>query len=221
MHRIREDYVTLSQARPLHSRVRSESLMAIVLAGAALLAACGGSTPQATQGASPDAVILAAEKTFLDAAHKGDGPALGNMLDADFVWISADGKTFNRAEVTKVVPKTALADEAGSDFSRFTYSDVVHTVTVNNGKLHVLRVWAKRPDGWRTLVYQEVRSLDAAPAVTPEPDPNCDNPCKNIPFTPQNDVQRAVAKSYTELESAAVAHDTPVWSLHSAYEFLA
>lgn len=66
--------------------------MVLVLAGATLLAACGGSTPQATQVAQVDPAADAAEKAFLDATVKGDAAALGNLLDANFVWISANGK---------------------------------------------------------------------------------------------------------------------------------
>lgn len=63
-------------------------------------------------------------------------------------------KTLNRADTLKAVPKPALGDEAGADVTRATYSNVVRTAEVTNGKMHVLRVWAKQPDGWRALVYQ-------------------------------------------------------------------
>ena len=195
--------------------------MVLVLAGATLLAACGGSTPQATQVAQVDPAADAAEKAFLDATVKGDAAALGNLLDANFVWISANGKTLNRADTLKAVPKPALGDEAGADVTRATYSNVVRTAEVTNGKMHVLRVWAKQPDGWRALVYQEVQSRDTPLAVTPGTGATCDNPCKMLPFVPQDDVQKGVAAAYMELESAAFNSDAALWITRAAYEFLA
>ena len=204
----------------LHCRLDAPRVPTVLLLiGAALLSACGG-TPQATQGLLDPAADMA-EKSFVDAVRKGDAGALGNLLDASFVWIAVNGKTFSRADTLQNLPKPALADETGADATRFTYSEAVHTVTINSGKMHILRVWAKRPEGWRALVYQEVQSLDAPLAVTPGVAANCENPCKSLPFTPQDDVQKGVAAAYMELESAAVARDAPLWSLRTAYEFLA
>src|SRR5437016_14511094 len=97
------------------SLARSRMLMVVTLAGAALLGACGGSTPQATQVVEQDPAADAAEKAFLVATNKGDAAALANLLDANFVWIAANGKTLNRADTLKAVPKPALGDEAGGD----------------------------------------------------------------------------------------------------------
>lgn len=198
----------------------SKALRIVTLAGAALFCGCGG-TPQATQAPAADPAADMAEKIFSEATHKGDAAALGSVLDANFVWISANGETFGRADTLKAIPKVALADETGADLTRFTYSGVVRTVTVNSGKTHVLRIWGKQPEGWRALVYQEVESRDTPLAVTPGTGANCDNPCKNIPFVPQNDTQKDVSTAYKELESAVVGRDATLWATRSAYEFVA
>ena len=38
-------------------------------------------------------------------------------------------------------------------------------VRTDDGLAHVLRVWVKRPAGWKAMVYQEVRSLAAPPTL--------------------------------------------------------
>lgn len=128
-------------------------------------------------------------------------------------------KSLSREDVLKAVPKPALADETGADFTRFTYSDLLRTVTVSSGKAQELRVWVKRPEGWRALVYQEVQLSDGLPAV-PDANASCDNPCKSIPFTPQDDAQKAVVSAYTSMELANATRDAALWNDYVGYEFL-
>ena len=93
-------------------------------------------------------------------------------------------------------------------------------VEANTGKLHTLRVWVKRPAGWRLLVYQEVKSLDGlrprrsrrARAST------CENPCGAVPYTPKNATEREVMKAYKSLEEAAMGGKAREWSEIAADE---
>ena len=50
------------------------------------------------------------------------------------------------------------------------------------GRAHLLRVWVKRPEGWKAIVYQEVMSLEAPPSFAPSAGKDCENPCKMIPY---------------------------------------
>jgi len=206
--------------------------MLVAALAAVFLSACGSNAPQATQVLAVDPAVNMADTSFVDAAHKGDAATLGNLLDANFQWISASGKIFNRADTLKTLPKPALADESpaglncNSDpngscgITQFTYANVVHTVAVSSGKTQELRVWVKHPEGWRALVYQEVVLPAAAPAAAAGAAANCDNPCKNIPFTPQDDQQKGVADAYKNLQTAAAAFDAPVWNDLITYEFV-
>ncbi len=193
------------------------TLLILAAIGAGLCGGCGA--PQATQAPAVDPAADAAETSLHNAIQKGDAAALANLLDTNFVWIAANGKTFSREDTLKAVPKPALADETGADFTRFTYSDLLRTVTVSQGKMQDLRVWVKRPEGWRALVYQEVQLSDGLPAI-PDASSNCDNPCKSIPFTPQDDVQKGVVSAYTSMESANTTHDFALWNDFVGYEFL-
>ncbi len=65
-----------------------------------------------------------------------------------------------RAQVLGGVPKSGLSDAGGA--VRHNYGQV-ETVEANSGKMHELRIWVKRPVGWRAMAYQEVRSLEAPP----------------------------------------------------------
>jgi uncharacterized protein DUF4440 len=192
---------------------RNSSVVVILCAAllpVAIWSAAGGGDPANS----------AADREFAQAVAKADKAALGKLLDGDFMWIDANGKTLHRAEVLSTVPKPGINDESGAQLMRYDYGEVA-TFQVHSGKMHVLRVWVKRPAGWRALVYQEVQSLDAPLAVTPGAGKICENPCKSVQYTPKTETEKAVITSYMGLESAAVAHDAAGWDAHTAEEFMA
>jgi hypothetical protein len=190
-----------------------------VLAVAALCTAMllAGARPAA---AVDDPAVLAADQNFVQAAAKSDAAALGKLLDSDFVWIDASGKVEKRAQVLGVAPKSGLSEAGGADVRRHDYGQV-ETVEANSGKMHVLRVWVKRPAGWRALVYQEVQSLDAPPKTTPSASQDCQNPCKSVGYTPKNETEQAIITAYEGLETSAMTHNAPDWDAHTGEEFIA
>jgi hypothetical protein len=94
-------------------------------------------------------------------------------------------------------------------------------VQANLGRVHALRVWVKRPAGWRAIVYQEVTSLESPPSVTPGAGKDCQNPCKSVSYQPKNDTEKQVVSAYEHLETAAMAHNSAVFSTLAADEFVA
>jgi hypothetical protein len=201
-----------------------------VLASAALSAAMmffivGSGAGQAgtANAIGPNPAVLAADRDFTQAAAKSDTAALGKLLDADFVWIDASGKKANRAQVLGSVPKLVINRQAPEFRHDFDYGqvDVVLTDSPERAKLHVMRVWVKRPAGWRALVYQEVQSLDAPPKTTPSASQECQNPCKSVPYTPKTETQHAVIDAYRGLETSAMAHNAADWDAHTGEEFVA
>ena len=169
--------------------------------------------------AADDPSLLAADQNFAQAVAKPDAAALGKLLDSDFVWIDANGRVEKRAQVLGSVPKSGLSEAGGADV-RHDYGQV-ETVEANSGKMHVLRVWVKRPAGWRALVYQEVQSLDAPPKTTPSASQDCQNPCKSVGYTPKTETERAIITAYEGLETSAMSHNAADWDAHTGEEFIA
>ncbi len=198
--------------------LRKKVLAAAALSAAMILFMLGpGARPAA---AADDPAVLAADRDFMQAAAKSDAAALGKLLDTDFVWIDASGKKANRAQVLGSAPKVATSDASGMKVRRHDYGQV-GVVQTDDGRLHVMRVWVKRPAGWRALVYQEVQSLDAPPKMTPSSSKECQNPCKSLPYTPKTETQRAVIEAYRGLETSAMTHDAADWDAHTGEEFVA
>jgi len=174
-------------------------------------------------GADParkDEAMMQADRAFVQGVAKADKAALDKLLDTDFTWTDFEGKTLTRAQVLRDLPKRALADENDAQVKQFIYGEL-GDVQANLGRAHVLRVWAKRPEGWKTIVYQEVMSLAAPPSFAPGAGKDCENPCRTIAYEPKNETERQVVAAYSKLETAAMAHNSAVFSTLAADEFVA
>ncbi len=185
--------------------------------GFALAAPLSAANPADVPDNNPD--VLAADHALVAALAKTDRAALDKMFDADFVWTNAEGDTIDRAKVLRSLPKPPLGDESGAQASERTYGQV-GAVQVASGKEHILRIWVKRPAGWRLLDYHEVKQRSGA-APPPGPGTNdCENPCKGVPYTPKDDAEKGILKSWGELETAVTNHDPKGWSPHFLDEFV-
>ena len=169
--------------------------------------------------AEGDASVMLVDKAFVQAAAKGDAAAIGKMVDAEFTWTDAEGKTLTREEVLRAVPKDALGDESGVELSERTYGQV-GAVNVGSGKIHILRMWVQRASGWRLLVYHEVKQLEQPNTSPGSGVKDCENPCKMVPFKPANEAEAGIIASWQALETGVTAHDAEAWAPHIAEEFV-
>jgi hypothetical protein len=168
--------------------------------------------------AADDQSILQADHEFVQAAAKRDTATVGKVLDADFTWTDADGKTRSRADVLDSLPAPALGNESGTEVKQHTYSQVGAVMSARD-KTHVLRLWVHRPAGWRLLVYHEVILGRQTPAPSGSGVKECDNPCKTVPYKPRNDAEQGIISSWQALETGVTNHDAAAWAPHIADEF--
>jgi hypothetical protein len=167
-----------------------------------------------------DSGMAQTDRTFVRAVAKADRAALDTLLDADFTWTDFEGKTATKAQVLAELPKIAITNEQGAERKEYSYGEI-GDVQVNLGRAHALRVWVKRAAGWKTIVYQEVMSLEAPPSFAPGAGKDCENPCKTVAYTPVNDTERQVIAAYSKLETAAMAHNSAVFATMVGDEFIA
>jgi uncharacterized protein DUF4440 len=163
---------------------------------------------------------LQADREFVLAASRGDTTTVAKLLDADFTWTDADGKTQSRADVLNSLPAPALGNEAGAYQQRQTRSQV-EAIMADRDKIHVLRLWVKRGSAWRLLVYHEVALGRQEPTVFSSGSgvTTCENPCKTVPYKPKNESEQAIIASWQALETGVTNHDAAAWSPHIAEEF--
>ncbi len=153
------------------------------------------------------------------AAAAGDAAAALPLLDAEATWTGASGVTRARADFESALPRPGISDEQAAQVRRFDYGRV-GVVRVDAGRLHALRVWVERPEGWRLLIYQEVESLPAPPTVTPGIGEPCVNPCETIPYRPRTAAEQGVIDAYHALETAAHGGDAETFARYVADEFV-
>ncbi len=147
-------------------------------------------------------------------------PALENLLDADFTWTDFDGHTRTKAEVLGDLPKLNPALEQ-AELKQYTYGEL-GDVQANLGRETCLcACGVKRPGGWKAIVYQEVKALDAPPSFAPGAGKDCENPCKGVPYQPKNQTEREVVTAYSKLETAATARNSAGFGKLAADEFAA
>ena len=161
-----------------------------------------------------DPAAGAADGVFLQAAARQDRASLSPLLDDDLQWTGVDGKTLNRQAIATAPPQILTATK---DRHWYGYGSIA-VAEADEGRMHALRVWVKRPAGWRLLVYQEVKSLDAPATSTPGTGKTCENPCGAVPYTPKNATERAVMQAYSELEAAAAGGKADAWKMRAADE---
>jgi hypothetical protein len=176
-------------------------------------------------GAAPavfgqDKDMMLADTALAQAIERADKSTFEKLLDADFTWTNAAGKVQTRAQVLRELPTGVIADARNAESKAYTYGDL-GTIEIDLGRTHVLRVWVKRPAGWKAIVYQELISLETPPSFTPGAGKDCENPCKTIAFTPGNDTERQVAIAYSKLETAAHARNSAAFGPMVGDEFVA
>ena len=176
--------------------------------------------PVAVEDPVPNAdPVLTADSALTKAIATSNSAAALALVDEDVTWTDATGHTIGKADMTQTFPTPAIADESGADVRRFNYTRV-GVVQIHKDKLHGLRVWVQRPEGWRLFVYHEVQSLPSPPTSTPGTGKECINPCHTVPYEPANENERAVIAAFMALETASHAADVTNWGTHVADEFI-
>lgn len=163
--------------------------------------------------------VLRADHALLQAIAKADKSETGKLLDADLIWTDSQGKSETKAEVLQNLPAPENSDvEAPAHI--YGRSAVIRA---GRGRLQVLRVWAKRPAGWRLLLYQEVM-LAEKPRAVPNANVNggpCENPCKTIPYQPKSENEKAALAAMQAVQMAMATNNADSWAAHVADEFTA
>jgi hypothetical protein len=191
----------------------------LVAAGVLLSGSLSSMLLMRVAAAAEDQTYLQADHEFVQAAASGNKTAIEKLVDADFTWTDAEGKTQTRAEVLKSIPALSLGNESGAEVKQRTYGEV-GAVMSNRDKVYVLRLWVKRPAGWGLLVYHEVALNQQAASGGGSGVKDCENPCKTVPYTPKNETEQGIIASWQALETGVTNHDAAAWAPHVADEFV-
>jgi Domain of unknown function (DUF4440) len=148
-----------------------------------------------------------ADGALLHALARHDRAGTEALLDPDFAWINSQGKSQDRPMVLQNLPSPA---NAGEQIQVREYGNAA-VVRVDRGQMHVLRIWVRRQEGWRALLYQEV--LQVTKSENPGKGSSvCENPCRSIPFTPQTANEKAAIVSWQGVMRAMANNDADAYA---------
>ena len=162
--------------------------------------------------------LVQADHALVTALANGDARTAVALLDDDFIWVDSNGRSLDKDQAVRALPKPPLGGEASLEPVGYHYGEVA-TIALEHDKVFVLRIWVKRGDAWRALVYHEVsQNLPAAPHGPGRKD--WDNPCRALPYKSRNADERDCLAAWQRLETAVMEGDAEVWARHVADEFM-
>jgi hypothetical protein len=126
------------------------------------------------------------------------------LLDADFEWINPEGLRRNRTETISNLPAFAANTFGESGVSTYEYDHMI-VLTGDRFGLRFMRIWVQRPDGWRlfAMIHTSSGAGGAAPFSVPAngKQPDCENPCRTIPFDPATPAQKEMLETFKRLKT--------------------
>ncbi|MGH9689500.1 MAG: nuclear transport factor 2 family protein [Candidatus Acidiferrales bacterium] len=163
----------------------------LALVGSVLCCALGAKATPASS--DEDSVVRQADHTFLAAAAEGNKGMAGALLDSDFEWTDTEGKTRSKTETLKNLRALAADNEGDTDLHWYQY-DHLEVITGVHNNARFMRVWVKRPAGWRAFAIVDTGiSHGTAPfATTANSTEDCENPCKTIPYKPSTEADKTI-----------------------------
>ncbi|MBZ5541532.1 MAG: nuclear transport factor 2 family protein [Acidobacteriia bacterium] len=200
-------------------RIHTGALFAVSILAAGTFAA---PSDKSATTATAETAAIQADLALVQAIETGDQPALAALLDDDFTWTDLEGRTRTRAQVLQDLTKLTASK---TNLRVRNYGTVIFftgSAQVAAHNIRFVRVWVKRPSGWRALLHEDTAIVGktAAPQATVPAGTRCENPCTAVPDMPQAPVAREVVASWQALETAVNRRDADGWAAHVADEFV-
>jgi len=196
-----------------------------ILARIALAACAMTLCAAAIRAQSAPSSAQQAEQVLLAAAATGDAAAAGALLDAEFEWTTPAGVNHKRDETLANLSALSTNTRGETSVQSYSYDHMV-VITGVRPSSRFLRVWVERPQGWRLFAMIDVPIVTGAPPPFSVPTgdklPDCDNPCRNIPFNPATPAQREMLDTFKRLkmdEWHPNPDDWAPWVLDDVYYF--
>jgi hypothetical protein len=150
---------------------------------------------------SVDLGALEADRTLSAALTKSDKAMVSTLLDKDFAWTNVDGKTRTKAEALESIAELSSVNQGDTDVQTHDYGEVERIVGVHHGDRFV-RLWVKRPAGWRAFILIDTpipeNGYSNHPSPPREPGIICTNPCEALPYKPENAAQEAAMQCWLQ-----------------------
>src|SRR5579863_5172499 len=185
------------------------------------------SASAAPAASADEQAVVQADHEFQDALTKKDSAAVGKLLDAKFAWTDTEGATHENMDALKMLDAMAADTQSDADLHTLFYGELGLISGIHHDA-RLMRIWVKRPAGWRLLIYldtpigKRAPGAGAARAAGGEEGGvgDCDNPCRTLPFKPETAADKAVITEWQKTKVDEWHPDIADWQTHIAGEFM-
>ena len=175
--------------------------------------------PTIMRAAMVDEGYLHAERSLADALSKGDAKATAAFLDDRFQLVESNGKVNSKAQVLEKLSLFASDNEEASDVRADDLLDRVVRVVGVHHNLRFVHLWVKNVAGWQAFAFLDIPIPAVKRMQTPQPpkDPNadCDNPCRSVPYKPENEEQAGALATWLRLKTDEWHPNPEDWAAHA------
>jgi hypothetical protein len=193
------------------------ALAASLLLCAGLLARSSG--PLAAADDSP--TFRQADHSLAEALANGDKKAVNTLLDERFQWVEANGRIHTKAQVLDDLGQFAADNEGALDVRTVEFLGQVERVLGIHHNQRFAHLWVKNPTGWQAFVYLNIPipaerpDYTAPPSPPTEADKVCENPCKTLPYKPENPVEEGALATWFRLKNDEWHPNPEDWAAHA------
>ncbi len=196
-------------------RFFAHSLFTWILAGIALVVLLSKPVSAA------DDAYRQANHDLADALAKGDNKAVAALLDDNFQWVEADGKIHTKVRVLEDLAPLAADNEGPIDVRTLDLLGQAERVLGIHHNQRFAHLWVKRPTGWQAILFLNIpipaerQENTVTPKPPTNPDADCDNPCRTLPYKPENAAQQGAMDAWFHLKNDEWHPNPEDWDAHS------
>lgn len=161
------------------------------------------------------------DKSLADALAKGDAKGVAALLDDRFQWVEANGRIHTKAQVLEDLAQFAADNEGALDVRTVDFLGQVERVLGIHRNQRFAHLWVKNPAGWQAFVYLNIPipaerpDYMAPPGPPTEADKICDNPCKTLPYKPENPAEEGAMETWFRLKNDEWHPNPEDWAAHA------
>jgi hypothetical protein len=162
-----------------------------------------------------------ADHALAEALAHGDKKAVSALLDENFQWVEANGRIHTKAQVLDDLALLAADNEGALDVRTIDLLGQVERVLGIHHNQRFAHIWVKNSAGWQAFVFLDIpipteRSENMAPPNPPtEADKVCENPCKTLPYKPENAAQEGAMTAWFRLKNDEWHPNPEDWAAHA------
>jgi hypothetical protein len=148
-----------------------------------------------------------ADHNLTEASAKGDKNAVSALLDERFLWVEANGRIRTKVQVLDDLTQFAADNEDALDVRTVDFLGRVERVLGIHHNQRFAHLWVKNPAGWQAFVFLNIPipaerpDYMAPPSAPTDADKVCDNPCKTLPYKPENPAEQGAMDTWFRLKN--------------------